>query len=138
MQEKIVELIRRVIPDDGWHIWGLADLSGLLHERFKGYKYGICIGKRLDDPVIDSIITGTNMEYYRLYKDTNIYLLGLVTDLAAKLNALGVGSLPITPTSNQLYRSPEYARTLRHYFSQKWWAHGQAWVGSVKATCSSQ
>jgi len=131
MQEKIIELIRQVIPDDGQHVWGLADLSGLLNERFTGYNHGISIGKRLDDSVIDSIITGTNMEYYRLYKDTNIYLLGLVTDLAAKLNALGVRSLAITPTSNQLYRSAEYARTLRHYFSHKMVGTraGLGWIG---------
>ena len=131
MQEKIVELIRKAIPDDGDHIWGLADLSGLLHQRFAGYDYGISIGKRLDDTVIDSVIKGTNMEYYRLYKETNIYLLGLVTDLAAKINAIGVRSLAITPTSNQLYRSPEYAQTLRHYFSHKMVGTraGLGWIG---------
>ncbi len=131
MQERIVELLSKTIPDDGRHIWGLADLSGLLHERFKGYGYGICIGKRLDDSVIDSLIKGTNMEYYRLYKDTNAYLSGLVTDLAAKINELGIRSLSITPTSNQLYRSPEYARTLRHYFSHKMVGTraGLGWIG---------
>ena len=131
MQGKIVELMRQTVPDDGQHIWGLADLSGLLHERFKGYSYGISIGRKLDDAIIDSIITGTNMEYYRLYKETNVYLLGLVTGLAAKINALGVRSLTITPTSNQLYRSPEYARTLRHYFSHKMVGTraGLGWIG---------
>lgn len=131
MQGKIVELMRQTVPDDGQHIWGLADLSGLLHERFKGYSYGISIGRKLDDAIIDSIITGANMEYYRLYKETNVYLLGLVTGLAAKINALGVRSLTITPTSSQLYRSPEYARTLRHYFSHKMVGTraGLGWIG---------
>ena len=131
MQGKIVELMRQTVPDDGQHMWGLADLSGLLHERFKGYSYGISIGRKLDDAIIDSIITGTNMEYYKLYKETNVYLLGLVTGLAAKINALGVRSLTITPTSNQLYRSPEYARTLRHYFSHKMVGTraGLGWIG---------
>ena len=131
MQGKIVELMRQTVPDDGQHIWGLADLSGLLHERFKGYDYGISIGRRLDDSVIDSIITGTNMEYYRLYKETNVYLLSLVTDLAAKITELGVRSLAITPTSNQLYRSPEYALTLRHNFSHKMVGTraGLGWIG---------
>jgi epoxyqueuosine reductase QueG len=131
MQERIVELLSKTIPDDGRHIWGLADLSGLLHERFKGYGYGICIGKRLDDSVIDSLIKGTNMEYYRLYKDTNAYLSGLVTDLATKINELGIRSLSITPTSNQLYRSPGYARTLRHHFSHKMVGTraGLGWIG---------
>ncbi|GEM_PF-2029938 len=67
MQDEIVELIHKAIPDDGDHIWGLADLSGLLNQRFAGYSYGISIGKRLDDTVIASIIKGANMEYYRLY-----------------------------------------------------------------------
>ena len=131
MQKKIIELMHKTIPDDAQHIWGFADLSGLLHERFKGYNYVISIGRRLDDSIIDSIITGTNMTYYRLYKETNIYLLGLVTDLAAKINALGIRSLAITPTSNQLYRSPEYARTLRHYFSHKMVGTraGLGWIG---------
>jgi len=131
MQGKIVELMRQTVPDDGQHMWGLADLSGLLHERFKGYSYGISIGRKLDDAIIDSIITGTNMEYYRLYKETNVYLLSLVTDLAAKINALGVRSLTITPTSNQLYRSPEYTQTLRHYFSHKMVGTraGLGWIG---------
>jgi len=131
MQEKIVGLIRQTIPDDSQHLRGLADLSGLLHERFNGYGYGICIGKKLDDSIIDSIIAGTNMAYYRLYKETNVYLLGLVTDLAAKINALRIRSLAITPTSNQLYRSPEYTRTLRHYFSHKMVGtrSGLGWIG---------
>jgi len=132
MQQRIVEQIRGVIPDDGWHIWGLADLSGLLHERFAGYNYGISIGVKLDDAVIDSLITkGTNMDYYRLYNETNVYLLGLVTELAEKINSLGVKSLAITPTSNQLYRSPEYTRTLRHYFSHKMVGTraGLGWIG---------
>jgi len=43
MQGKIVEIIREAVPDDGRHIWGLTDLSGLLRERFVGYSYGICI-----------------------------------------------------------------------------------------------
>ncbi|MBN1691616.1 MAG: hypothetical protein JW901_11390 [Dehalococcoidia bacterium] len=43
MQGKIVEIIREAVPDDGRHIRGPADLSGLLRERFAGYSYGICI-----------------------------------------------------------------------------------------------
>jgi hypothetical protein len=76
MQEKIVELIRQVVPDDGIHIWGLADLSGLLHERFKGYAYGISIGRRLDDSIIDSILTVQN-GILPVVQGTNSYLLGL-------------------------------------------------------------
>jgi len=131
MQEKIIELICQTVPDDGQHVWGLADLSGLLHERFKGYSYGISICRRLDDSIIDSIVTGPNPAYLKLYKDTNIYLSDLAAGMAGKINALGINSLTIMPTSNQLYRSPEYARTLRHYFSHKMVGTraGLGWIG---------
>jgi len=131
MQEKIVEQIRKVIPDDGRHIWGLADLSGLLHERFKGWDYGISIGKRLDDSVIDSIITGPTPEYWKLYQETNVYLTGLAADVATKIAGLGVRSLAFAPTSSGLDRSPEYARTLRHDFSHKMVGTraGLGWIG---------
>jgi epoxyqueuosine reductase len=131
MQERIVEVVRSVVPDDGRHIWGTADLSGLLNQRFKGYDYGICIGKQLDDAVVDSIASGPTPEYWRLYQDTNSYLSDLAEDLAEKITALRVRGLAVTPTSSSLYRSPEYARTLRHYFSHKLVATraGLGWIG---------
>ena len=131
MQEKIVDLIRQIIPDDNQHIWGFASLSGLLHERFKGYGYGICIGRRLDDSIIDSIVTGPNPEYLRLYKDTNIYLSGLAAVVAGKINVLGITSLTIMPTSGRVDRSADYARTLRHDFSHKMVGTraGLGWIG---------
>ncbi len=131
MQERIIEQIRGVIPDDGRHIWGLADLTGLLHERFAGYSYGISIGKKLDDAIIDSIVTGPTPEYWKLYQDTNVYLAGLAEDLAGKIAAAGVKSLAFTPTSSRLDRSPDFARTLRHDFSHKMVGTraGLGWIG---------
>ena len=131
MQENVIELIRQTIPDDGQHIWGLADLSGLRHERFKGYSYGISIGRRLDDSIIDSIVTGPNPAYLKLYKDTNIYLSDLAAGMAGKINALGISSLTIMPTSSRVDRSPDYARTLRHDFSHKMVGTraGLGWIG---------
>ena len=131
MQEKIVEVIRRVIPDDGQHIWGLADLSGLLHERFKGFNFGISIGRKLDNDIINAIAGGPTLAYWKHYSDTNVYLAGLVTDIADKLNTLGVNSLAILPTSSRVDRSPVYASTLRHDFSHKMVGTraGLGWIG---------
>jgi epoxyqueuosine reductase len=131
MQDEIVKLIRGTIPDDGDHTWGLADLSGLLHERFKGWEYGISIGKRLDDAVIDSIVNGPTPEYWKLYQDTNAYLTGLAVDVAEKIAATGVRTLAFAPTSSRLDRSPEYGRTLRHDFSHKMVGTraGLGWIG---------
>lgn len=131
MQEKIEEIVRDTVPDDGKHIWGPADLSGLLHERFAGYSCGISIGKKLDDAVIDSIVTGPTPEYWKLYQDTNVYLTGLAADVAGKIAAAGVKSLAFAPTSSQLDRSPDFARTLRHDFSHKMVGTraGLGWIG---------
>lgn len=129
----IQDLLQKRIADDGEHIWGFADLTGLLHERFKGYDYGIVVGKKLDDRIIDSVITGPNMEYYKLYVDTNQYLSGLVKELAEELMALGIKSLAINPTQNEIDRADDYDQTLRHTFSHKMIATraGLGWIGKT-------
>jgi epoxyqueuosine reductase QueG len=134
MQDKIMEIMRKRIPDDGWHIWGFADLSGLLHERFEGFSHGITIGKRLDDTIIDSVVKGPNVQYYDLYKQTNAYLADLVKVLAEDLESLGLKHLVIWPFSSlDLDRSPDYSRTMRHRFSHKMVGTraGLGWIGKT-------
>jgi epoxyqueuosine reductase len=130
---RIQDLMKKQIPDDAEHIWGFADLTGLLHQRFKGYDYGIVIGKKLDDSIIDSVINGPNIEYRNQYVDTNRYLAGLVTQLAEELTALGINSLAINPTPNEIDRAEDYAQTLRHTFSHKMAATraGLGWIGKT-------
>jgi hypothetical protein len=53
---KIENLIKKHILDDGEHIWGFADLTGMLHQRFIGYDYGIVILKKLGGSIIDAAI----------------------------------------------------------------------------------
>jgi len=130
---KIENLIRKKITDDGEHIWGFADLTGLLHPRFIGYDYGIVIIKKLDDSIVDSVINGPTMEYCNQYIDTNRYLSGLVKELAEELTAAGINSLPINPTPNEIDRADDYDRTLRNTFSHKMAATraGLGWIGKT-------
>jgi epoxyqueuosine reductase len=132
-QMKIENVIRKRIPDDGEHIWGFADLTGLLHQRFQGYDYGIVIGKKLEDSIVDSVSNGPTMEYCNQYIDTNNYLAGLVKALAEDLRATGINSLAINPTPNEVYRADDYDQTLRHNFSQKMVATraGLGWIGKT-------
>lgn len=129
----IKDLIQKRIPDDGEHIWGFADLTGLLHERFRGYDYGVMVGKKLDDRIIDSVTNGPNSEYYNLYIDTNRYLSGLVKEIADELTARGIKSLAINPTHNEVDRADDYDQTLRHTFSHKMAATraGLGWIGKT-------
>jgi epoxyqueuosine reductase QueG len=130
---KLKNLIQKRIPDDGEHIWGFADLTGLLHERFKRYNYGIVVGKKLDDSIVDSVINGPTMEYCNQYIDTNRYLSSLMKELAKELKSLGVKSLPINPTPSEVDRADDYDRTLRNTFSHKMVATraGLGWIGKT-------
>jgi epoxyqueuosine reductase len=134
MQDKIADIVRKNIPDDGRHIWGFADLTGLLHPRFSGYNYGITVGKKLDDAIMDTVVERPNPVYYKLYLDTNAYLADLVTGIAREISALGVNNLVIRPTSSQeIDRSPDYLKTLRHHFSHKMVGTraGLGWIGKT-------
>jgi epoxyqueuosine reductase len=130
---KIKNIIRKHIPDDGKHLCGFADLTGLLHPRFRGYNYGIVAGKKLDDDIIDSVIDGPTMEYYKHYVDTNNYLAGLVKEISADLKAAGINSLALTPTTSDAYRADDYDQTLRHHFSHKMVGTraGLGWIGKT-------
>lgn len=127
---RVLDLIRQTVPDDGQHIWGLANLSGLLHPRYNGFKYGIAVGKRLDDGIMDSVAGGPNPAYLELYNETNRHLTGVVAGLGAGLSLLGVSNLPINPTSH-LADPGQYIAPLRHTFSHKMAGTraGLGWIG---------
>ncbi len=124
------EKLRDVLPDDGQAVYGFADLKGLLNDRFKGYNYGIVIGKKLDDRIIDSILAGPNEPYYRLYRETNEILSGLVHRVAEVLESGGISCIPIEPTVTEKQLDQ---RTLIAEFSHKMAATraGIGWIGKT-------
>lgn len=131
MIEKIAIAVLRCVPNDGEHIMGFADLRGLLHERFAGFGYGICVGRTLDDSIIYKIIHGPNADYLALYKETNRRLADLVDALSSEMDKAGVRNLPVKPTSSLVDHSDEYITTLRHTFSHKMVGTraGLGWIG---------
>src|SRR4030042_4437 len=112
MDAKIKEVVWNTIPDESEYIVGFANLEGLLHQRFRAYEYGISIGKKLDDAIIDGIAEGPTHEYFHLYHETNQHLTELVNTIVECLRALNIASLGIV-TLTDLDRTDDYEMTLR-------------------------
>jgi hypothetical protein len=111
-------MIREIITDNlipaEDYIYGFADLKGLIdNNRFNGFCYGISIGRRLDDRIIDCIKEGPTIEYYNHYNQVNKELAGLTGRIKADLKRAGVDSI----------------------FPTKWLPQGPASDGSANLIC---
>lgn len=62
------QMIQKILNNktllDDTFISGSADLNGMIDKKFGDFLYGVSIGKRLDDRIIDSISNGPTLEYY--------------------------------------------------------------------------
>jgi epoxyqueuosine reductase len=131
-ETKIIEeiLIAHLKPEDQF-IYGFANLTGLLDPKFKGFDYGISIGKKLNDRIVDKIVDGPTLEYYLHYKQINKDLEQLATYISNNLNANGIKSLKIEPTVSTGDLDTKYSETLRTDLSHKMVAtrSGLGWIG---------
>jgi epoxyqueuosine reductase len=114
-------------------IYGFADLRGLIGNKFNGFYYGVSIGKKLENRIIDGIKDGPTIEYYNHYKAINDELAALTVRIKADLHRAGVESIPVDPTvsaGTEGY-SKEYLRTLSADVSHKMVATraGLGWIG---------
>ena len=69
----IVELERRM-REEGIDIFGTADLSDLLPERFSDTPYAISLGVRLSGSVMDEVTSGPTHRYFHHYRTVNAFL----------------------------------------------------------------
>lgn len=112
---------------------GYALLKGLLGPRYSGYSYGISIARRLDDAVIDCIVSGPTPEYFDLYNKINSELNSRAAEIADFLVARGSDARPVKATVDEGEFTPDYLKTLRHDFSHKLVAtrSGLGWIGKT-------
>jgi epoxyqueuosine reductase QueG len=129
----IEEILRKNLIPANQFIFGFADLRGLLSEKYDGFHYGISIGKKLDDKIIDNIKIGPTLEYYNYYKRINTGLSELTEKIHSDLSKEGIDSLRINPTVLEGTEecSEEYLRTLTVDISHKMVATraGLGWIG---------
>lgn len=137
----IASLIEKHLTPRDQFIFGFADLRGLLHPMFSNYPFGISIGRKLDDKIIDDLVDGPTLEYYEHYQSVNRDLADLTHRIHEELLASGIKSLPIVPTI--ALSSPDYSKyldTLSYDISHKMVATraGLGWIGKTDLLISEK
>jgi epoxyqueuosine reductase len=129
----VKDIIRNnLIPAEDY-IFGFSNLHGLIDKKYGDFYYGISIGKKLDDKIIDGIKEVPTIEYYNHYNRINKELAVLTSKIKADLKRAGVDSIAIEPTvttGTEAYND-EYLRTLKVDISHKMVATraGLGWIG---------
>lgn len=115
------------------YIYGFADLTGLLQEKFIGFNFGISIGLRLNTDIVDKIIDGPTYEYYLHYKKVNENLALLAKVISADLNNNGIETFNISPSVTISDLDTIYSETLSTDLSHKMVATraGLGWIGKT-------
>lgn len=130
----IEEIIKKRLVPSGDYIYGFANLKGLLADEFIDYQYGISIGKRLDNKIVDQIENGPTPEYFYYYKDVNYELNALATSICSELKEKNVNCIDIVPSIPPLSNEfKPYAEKLRYKVSHKMIATraGLGWIGKT-------
>jgi epoxyqueuosine reductase len=125
-------ILNRVLQPDEQFIYGFADLRGLLDNEFAAYNFGISIGKKLDDTIVDALEDGPTLEYFNHYKNTNKELAELTAKIHTELTNAGIDSVAIEPTkATGSLEFEKYLKDLKVEVSHKMVATraGLGWIG---------
>lgn len=138
MIREIVE--RNLVPLKDF-VYGFADLTGLIDEKFDGHPYGISIGQKLSDKIVDGLCEGPTWEYWEHYNRVNEQLSKLTQHIGADLAAIDVDPIILEPTvSTEGKEFEKYLETLSVDISHKMVATraGLGWIGKSDLFISSK
>ena len=133
-QANIEQIVKKYLVPADEFIYGFADLRGLLNPEFHQYPFGISIGKKLNGIILDSIENGPTQEYYEHYREMNLALGQIITDICNDLKKNKINCMNISPTvvmTSEEFRP--YLNDLRYKFSHKMVGTraGLGWIGKT-------
>ena len=136
----VKKLVESLLPDKEDYIFGFADLTGLLGEKFKGFNYAVVIGKKLDDEIIDSITNGPTFRYYEHYNSINRILFKKAEIVSNELKKMNILNVVIKPTLDDSELDGQYYDSLSADFSHKMAATraGLGWIGKTALLVSKK
>lgn len=129
----IEEILSSHLQPPEQFIYGFANLTGLIDKKFGDFNFGISIGRKLDDEIVNPVINGPTKEYYSHYRHINVMLEKLTLEISSDLNANGIESLNIEPTVSTSDLDSKYSVLLRTDLSHKMVATraGLGWIGKT-------
>jgi epoxyqueuosine reductase len=130
----IVDILQHILVPSDMYIFGTADLTGLIDKKFGEYRYGISVGKKLDDTIVDAIIDGPTLEYYHHYNQVNKDLAKVASGIKKELLKAGIEAIVIEPTvSTSSKEFDRFLPTLTVEVSHKMVATraGLGWIGKT-------
>jgi epoxyqueuosine reductase QueG len=128
----INEIIHSSINNSADFIVGFADLNRIVEDS--SFRFGIVIGKRLDNQIIDSIIKGPTLEYFNHYKAVNAELSELIHKIANQIIEIGYRCRIVEPSvGKNITGTQNYKITLRTPVSHKMIGTraGLGWIGKT-------
>jgi epoxyqueuosine reductase len=117
--------LRENVRKWGASLIGFADLGGIVSNPFDQLPYGVSIGVRLSDRIVDELVTGPTKAYAYHYHVVNRFLDDLSLRATNLLQEWGFNALPI-PTS-QTVNVEEHKGHLSHKMVAT--RAGMGWIG---------
>ncbi len=131
-REMIEKIIQNCTGSSDDYITGFADMEGLI--AGSSLRYGIVIGRQLDNRIVDAIAGGPTLEYLNHYRAMNSELSALIHNIGNQISGMGYTCRIIEPTINDSDITDKYYNTtLRTPVSHKMIATraGLGWIGKT-------
>lgn len=123
-------LEKHLVPKQDF-VYGFSDLTDLIDSQFGDLRFGISIGKKLDDRIVNGIYGGPTIEYYSHYRQVNEELALLTQNISEDLKRIGIDTFCVEPTVTTQELDTIYSKDLRTRLSHKMVATraGLGWIG---------